>query len=248
MKKLLLFVFVIAALFSCKNSVPPKDVAKGFIEAVYTGDATKASELTTEKTKAAVVNLQAQTVNLPADESFSLTTLNETENGNTAVVKNDLVNISLEKEGKGWKVAATPELIASIRNRQTDLMVLKNKWETLLKEYESRLQVATEYVKYRKGQGALSTQMQSLEQMVNTLSTKTMWDKEKIKLYVQRQSQLADMIGKSVEPSYTAGADISMNYILQLHNADGRIDAAIKDYQAQVQKTPSATYPSLAAK
>jgi hypothetical protein len=39
-----------------------------------------------------------------------------------------------------------------------------------------------------------------------------------------------------------------MNYILQLHNADGRIDAAIKDYQAQVQKTPSATYPSLAAK
>jgi hypothetical protein len=84
--------------------------------------------------------------------------------------------------------------------------------------------------------------------MVNTLSTKTVWDKEKIRLYVQRQSQLADMIDKSVEPSYTASADISMNYILRLHSADGRIEAATKEYQAQAQKTPSGTYPTLAIK
>jgi hypothetical protein len=248
MKKVLSSLTIIAILSSCNNSAPPKEVAAEFIEAVYAGDASKASELTTEKTKPVIANLPAQAANLPAEESFSLTTLKETENGNGATVKNDLVSIPLEKEGDGWKVAATPELVAGISNRQADLTALKNKWEALLKEYEGRLQIAKEYVQYKKGQGALSTQMQSLEQMVNTLSTKTTWDKEKIGLYVQRQGQLADMIDKSVEPSYTASADISMNYILQLHNADSRIEAATKEYQAQAQKTPSATYPALAGK
>lgn len=248
MKKLLLFVLPIAFLLSCKSIVPPKEVAKEFIEAVYAGDAAKASSLSTEKTKAAVANLQAQTPGTSADESFSLATLTETENGRSAEVKNDLVKISLAKEGDSWMVVASPELVAGINNRQQDLMTLKTKWEALLKEFESRLQVAKEYVQYKKGQGALSAQMQTLEQMVNTLSTKTTWDKEKIQLYVQRQSQLADMIDKSVEPSYTASADISMNYILRLHSADSQIETAMKDYQAQAQKTPSATYPTLSMK
>jgi hypothetical protein len=248
MKKLLLFVFAIVFLLSCKNTVPPKEVAKEFIEAVYAGDAAKASNLATEKTKSAITNLQAQTPGTSADEGFSLTTLTETENGNNAEVKNDLVKIPLEKEGDGWMVVASPELVASISNRQQDLLTLKTKWEALLKEYESRLQIAREYVQYKKGQGALSPQMQSLEQMVNTLSTKTTWDKEKIQLYVQRQSQLADIIDKSVEPSYTAGSDISMNYILQLSQANDRIKAAKNDYQAQAQKTPSITYPGLSIK
>jgi len=248
MKKLLLFSFSIAFLFSCKNEVPPKDVARQFIEAVYVGDAAKASGLSTGKTKSAVANLQSQSPNISVEESFSLTTLAETQSGNTAEAKNDLIKIALEKEGETWMVVATPELVNNITNRQADLTALQNKWEALFKEYEGRLRIAKEYVQYKKGQGALSPQMQSLEQMVNTLSTKTIWDKEKIQLYVQRQSQLADMIDKSVEPSYTANADISMNYILQLHNADSRIEAALKDYETQVEKTPSATYPALAAK
>lgn len=248
MKKPLLFVFAITFLFSCKNTVPPKDVAKEFIEAVYAGDAAKASSLTTEKTKSAIGNLTAQTAIISAEEGFSLTTLTGTESNNVAEVKNDLVKLSLEKEGEGWMVIASRDLVASISSRNQDLTTLKTKWEALLKEYESRLNVAKEYVQYKKGQGALSSQMQILEQMVNTLSTKTTWDKEKIQLYVQRQGQLADMIDKSVEPSYTASADISMNYILQLHNANERIETAMKDYQAQAQKTPSATYPALAMK
>ena len=248
MKKVLSYLTIIAILSSCNNSAPPKAVAKEFIEAVYAGDASKATELATEKTKPAISNLPAQTTNLSAEESFSLNSLNETETGNAATVKNDFIDISLEKEGDGWKVAATPKLVAAISNRQADLTALKNKWEALLKEYEGRLQIAKEYVQYKKGQGALSTQMQTLEQMVNTLSAKTAWDKEKISLYVQRQGQLANMIDKSVEPSYTASADISMNYILQLHNADGRIETATKEYQAQAQKTPSATFPALAGR
>lgn len=248
MKKNLLIVSAIVFLFSCKNTVPPKDVAKEFIEAVYTGNAAKASVLVTEKTKTSVTALTVQTPGMSAEESFSLNMLNESENGNTAEVKNDLIKVSLEKEGDGWKVAAAPDLVASISNRDEDLMALKTRWEALLKEYESRLQIAKEYVQYKKGQGALSPQMHSLEQMVTTLSAKTTWDKEKIQLYVQRQQQLLDMIDKALEPSFAANTDMTMNYILQLSGAADRIKLAKQEYQALAEKTPSATYPSLAMK
>ena len=225
--------------------MPPKEVAKEFIQAVYTGDAAKASSLVTEKTKAAVSDTKPLTPAMNAEESFSLTTLTETINGNSAEVKNNLVKLSMEKEGNGWKVAATPELIAAIINRQNDLNELKNGWEALQKEYDGSLQLAKDYLQYKKGRGTLSPQMQSLEQMVNTLSVKTTWDKEKILLYVQRQNQLADMIDKSLEPSFTASADISMNYILQLSAVKDRIKIAQEEYQTLAEKIPSATYPKL---
>lgn len=250
MKNLIQFVFIITMLASCSSnsSIPPKEVAKEFIQAVYASDGAKASDLATEKTKTAINESKAETPGMPADESFSFATLNESVSGNTAEVKNEFITLSLEKEGSGWKVAATPGLLKSISSRQADLTALKSSWETLNKEYESRLQLAKDYVQYKKGQGALSAQTQSLEEMTNTLSVKTVWDKEKILLYVQRQNQLADMIDKALEPSYTAGSDMSMNYILQLSQANDRIKAAQAAYQALAEKTPSVTYPALAKK
>jgi hypothetical protein len=248
MKKVLLLTFIISALCSCKNSSSPKDVAKEFIQAVYSGDAATASGLATEKTKATVSDTKPVTPSISAEESFSLATLTEAINGNTAEVKNELINLSLQKEGNGWMVNATTDLVANINNRQMNLMALKTKWETLLKEYDARLQLAKDYIAYKKGQGVLSPQMQTLEEITHTLSVKTTWDKEKILLYVQRQKQLAEMIDKSLEPSYTASADISMNYILQLSNANDRIKTAQGEYQTLAEKTPSTIYPTLSVK
>jgi hypothetical protein len=245
MKKMLLIAFLIAALYSCKTSTPPTAVAKQFIEAVYAGDATTALNLVTENTKASVSNLKPGTTTTGAEESFSLTTLSESINGNTAEVKNESIKISLRKEEDGWMVDSSPDLVASISNRQADLATLKTKWENLLKEYEARLELAKEYVQYKKGQAALSPQTQSLNEMINTLSAKTAWDKEKILLYVQRQKKLAEMIDKSIEPSYTAGADMGMNYILQLSNANDRIKTAQAAYNQWAQKTRSTSFPAL---
>ncbi|RYZ28062.1 MAG: DUF4878 domain-containing protein [Chitinophagaceae bacterium] len=244
MKKMLLIAFLIAALYSCKTSSSPKEVAKQFIEAVYAGDAPTASGLVTENTKASVSNLKAGETT-GSEEQFSLTTLSETVNGNTAEVKNDLIKLSLQKEQEGWKVEASPELVASISNRRADLAVLKSNWEALLKEYEGRVEIAKEYVQYKNGQGTLSPQMQSLNDMINTLNAKTTWDKEKISIYVQGQKQLADMIDKSIEPSFTAGTDMGMNYILQLSNANDRIKAAQAAYNQSAKKTPSGNFPIL---
>ena len=245
MNKMLLTSFLIAFLFSCKNERSPKEIAKEFVQAVYAADHSRASMLTTEKTKPAISEITETSQSMSADESFSLSTLTETVEGNTAEVKNDLIKLSLQKEGEGWKVAATPELITNIRNRQNNLTALKNAWDALQKEYEDRLRLAKEYVQYKKAQGALSQQLLTLEEMTNTLSVKTVWDKEKILLYVQRQNQLDDLVDKALEPSYTAGSDISMNYFLQLSNAGDRIEKAQAQYQVLAEKTPSAIYPHL---
>ena len=248
MKQTLLFSFILLALFACESSKPPKEVAQEFIKATYSGDNATASSLATEKTKTNISQTKAEAPGMSAEESFSMATLQETVTGSTAEVKNDMVKLSLEKESEGWKVNATPELMASIGNRQNDLMGLKQKWETLLKEYDGRLNVAKDYVQYKKGQGAVSQQIKTLDEMINTLSVKTTWDKEKILLYVQKQKQFQELIDKALEPSQNANSDMSMNYFIQVSQADSRIKTAMGEYQALAEKTPSATYPTLSEK
>ena len=245
MKKSLLFVVVFAALYSCKTSTPPKEIAKQFIWALSNGDVATANSLATEKTKASIPTSHQAAVAAKAEENFSLNTLTENINGNSAEVKNDVIKLSLEKEGDGWMVNATPDVVATITNRQNDLASLQSKWDELVKEYNARLQLAKEYVDYKKSQGNLSAPVQSLNEMITTLSAKTDSSKEQILLYGQRQKQLAELIDKSIEPSFTANADLGMNYILQLSNANDRIKAAQSAYNSLAQKTPSNRYPVL---
>ena len=248
MKKALLFTFLVSTIVSCNNTKPPTDVAKEFIQAISSSDASTASRLATEKTKANVGTVKGDAPGMTAEESFSLNTMTETITGNTAEVRNEVIKLSLEKEDDGWKVNASPELVAGISNRQKDLATLKQKWEALLKEYDGRLNVAREYVSYKKGQGAISPQIKTLEEMINTLSAKTVWNKEKILLYVQKQKQFQDLVDKALEPSANASADMSMNYILQVNEADSRIKTAKAEYQASAEKTSSGTYPVLSPK
>jgi hypothetical protein len=244
MKKPLLFALLAAAFISCNETKPPKEVAKEFITALYAGDGTAAAALATEKTKMNVAVSKTDVAGVSADESFSLSSLSETISGNTAEVKNELVKITLEKEGNDWKAVASPELVSGVADRQKNLAELKSRWDALQKEYEARLQLAKDYISYKKSLG-LSPQMKTLEEMVNTLSVKTVWDKEKILLYVQKQKQLDDLIDKALEPSYSANSDLSMNYFLQLNNASDRIKYAEGSYQELAEKTSSPVYPPL---
>jgi hypothetical protein len=248
MKRSLLFYSLIFLLASCSSPKAPKEVAQDFIQAVYTSDEATASGLATEKTKSLINESNNQAPATPAAESFSFATLNETVSGNSAEVKNDRVKLQLEKGDDGWKVAANPELVAAIRNREADLSAVKGKWDALVNEYNGRLQVAKDYLAYKKGQGALSPPLQTLEETVNGLSVKTSWDKEKIRSYLQKQELLEQQLDKALEPSFTAGADMSMNYILQVSNASDRIKKAGEEYSALAARTPSSTYPTISMK
>lgn len=231
MKKLLLLAGIVTTICSCNSATPPKQVAQEFIKAVASNDNTTAALLTTEDTKAIVSNNKNAQAVTPAEDQFDIGTLTETINGNAAEVKNNIVSLSLKNESEGWKVLATPKLINSINNRPANLAANKQKWEALLKEYEARLQVAKSYVQYKKDAGTLSPQLQKLDEVINSLTVKTAWNKETIALHRQKQNQLADLIDVALEPSYAANTDLSMNYIIQLSNVKDRIKKAEEEYE-----------------
>jgi hypothetical protein len=236
MKKILLLVGIVIAISSCNSSTPPKQVTQEFIKALTSNDNTTAASLATEGTKTTVSNNQNQQAATLAEDQFDMGTLAETINGNEAEVKNSIVSVSLKKEGEGWKVVATPELLSSLNKRQANLTAHKLKWEALLKEYESRLQVAKSYVQHKRNAGTLSPQLQKLDEVINSFTIKTEWNKETMALYVLKQKQLADLIDKALEPSHTANSDLSMNYIIQLSNVNDRIKAAEGEYEMMVKK------------
>lgn len=247
MKRMLPFVFCLLLMASCKNSTPPKEVAQQFIQAVHKADAATASALATATTKASVSALKAGVPSAStADALFSFSTLSETTSGNTAEVKNDAVKLVLEKESDGWKVAASPETVASIANRESNLAALKIRWEELLREYDSRQQVAQNYVQYKKSQGALSLPIQNMDAVLKTLTAQPANTKEAILEYVRKQHILDDLVDKALEPSFAANVDLSMTYFLQLSNARDRIKKAVDSYRETVAKTPSPVYPQLA--
>ena len=248
MNRLLPLTILISILASCNSSKPPREVAQEFIQAVYSSDEAAATNLATEKTRIYINEKNDLPASTPAAASFSFATLTENVSGNTAEVKNDLVKLALEKGEDGWKVAASPDLVTTIRNREADLAALKGKWDALLKEYDGRLQVAKDYLAYKKGQGALSPPLQTLEDMVNGLNGNTAWNKDNIQQYVQKQEQLEQQLDKALEPSFTAGSDLSMNYILQASNATDRIKYAREEYSILAARTPSSTYPAISMK
>ena len=232
MKQLLILACLGLTICSCNESIPPKQIAKDFIKAVATNDNSTAAELATDDTKNNI--LASKNSNAPSfsENQFSFATLNESVNGESAEVKNDIISLSLKKGDDGWKVSASPEVINSITNRQNALAQQGQKWNALLKEYESRLQLAKEYVQYKKGQGNLSPQMQKLSDVVNSLNIKTAWNQETISLYRQKQNQLADLIDKALEPSSSANSDLSMNYIIQFSDIKDRINKAEQAYES----------------
>lgn len=242
MKKALLPSWVAIVLLACNSAAPPKDVAAEFIQAIKAGEAAKAAALATTETKALVSTAKA-TAGGTANENLVLT---ETINGNTAEVNNETVAVMLKKEGNDWKVDATPQLLATLTESPENLELLGNKWNVLQKEYTGRLNVAREYVQYKKGQGSLSVPMQNLERMVNKLSAETSQTNEMRSQYLQDQKELETLLDKAHEPTQTAHADLSMNYFLQLSQAADRIKAAQREYNEAAVKFPSVLYPALA--
>ena len=249
MKKFLLFSVVAALLFSCGKTSSPKETAQAFIQAVYAADITTAADYVSSESKAVLDKAKTGAKPmLAAEESFQLATLTETITDKTATVKNEVVSVPLVKEEDGWKVALTEELLTGIQSREELLSTLKKNWNTLVKEYEGRVIVARDYIKYKKSQGALSPQATALGTLLDSFAPPKEWSKETLLAYVQKQQQLNSAIDGALEPSLAANTDLTMNYFLQISNAGDRIKAAEMNYQLLAEKAHSPLYVPLPVK
>lgn len=246
MKKFLLFSFLLPFFFSCNKASTPKETAQEFIKALSSSDLTTASNLLSADTKDVLEKARKETVSTTkADECFQFASLTETVSDENAEVKNEVVSIPLVKEDEGWKVVLNESLLNDIQGREEMLATAKAKWETLLKEYEGRLQVLKQYVAYKKSMGALSPKVTLLKNAVESFSPQKAWTRETILAYVQKQQALNKTIDEAMEPSLAANTDLSLNYFVQISNAGDRVKAAEEEYQTMAGKAHSPVYAPL---
>ncbi|WP_121353176.1 hypothetical protein [Flavisolibacter nicotianae] len=249
MKKHLLLFFLAAFFFSCNKNSSPTETAEQFITALASADLTTATALASSDTKTVLEKAQKETKNTqkPAD-SFQFASLAESVSGNKADVHNDIISLPLVKESDGWKVVLTETLLNEIQKRDEMQATVKAKWAALLKEYEARLQVAKEYINYKKGMGTLSPKAALLNETLNSISAPGEWTRETTAGYLQKQQALSKVIDQALEPSKAANADLSLSYFLRISNAGDRIKAAETDYQVSAEKAHSLVYVPLFAK
>lgn len=237
MKKFLLLAFITVAFSGCKQT-KPSEIARQFVTRVYLLDFSGAVELASTDTKSFVNDKTAAPLELNADvrnrqfqqNDFLLDSLKERINGNTVSVQSDGIMLSLVKEDKEWKVVADPGLVRNIVNRNEKTADVKSRWDVLQNGYTNRMNAVRQYIEYQSQAGRLSADGQALLELIANTSLPENFSKKDQQVYLQQQKQIGSLIDKVVVPSYTANADLSLNLIIRINEADKNIETAKEAY------------------
>jgi hypothetical protein len=238
-------------LYACNKPADPKEVSVQFIEHLNARHFDAAAALATDGSKAAVEALKtevqpaapAATGSQPAQAVFATDALQPYVNGNTAIVKNHLVSLNLEKAGKEWKVVATKEMVADIVYRAERTAGLKGMWDVLKNEYVSRSVLLREYINYAKSSGKVSPEVAALEAALKKLPTiGAEPTKDDVLAYVKSQQGLSTLADKAMQPTLTASSDLTMNYIISLQSQDSKIAEAKTAYNTAAAAAHSPVY------
>jgi hypothetical protein len=249
---ILAIAFLTFSLAACNSAKGPKEVSAAFITSLYTLQFDEAAQLTTPATKALLEKgrqeATARGIEATDDRSeaavstlFTTDKLLLSETGNAATVQNDVLSIPLKKEGGEWKVAVSEELVQTILFRQLYLEEVKIAWKGLQDAYEKRTTLAQEYLASKNGDA--TDEMKNLTLAVKEAAGKPDMTAVERTSFVSRQAQLDELLEKGLQPSFTAGSDLSLNYIIQLGTAKEAIREATKTYNAAVLKAKLKDYP-----
>lgn len=235
--KTLVFALIATALFACGKPTDPKEVSVQFIEHLNARQYDEAAALATEGSKAAVTALKTEAQpTTPASSQttqavFATDALQPYISGKSAIVKNNLVSLNLEKVDGDWQVVATKELVEDIVHRAERVTQVKASWETLKNEYISRSMLLRDYINYVKSSGRNMPEVVALEAALKKLPTISAEPtKEQILAYVKDQQVIDGLADKAMQPTLTASADLTMNYIINAQSQASRIGEAKAAY------------------
>jgi hypothetical protein len=253
MKRILPLAAMMLLLVSCNKSNQPKAVAKEFVKSLYLLDYEKASSLATTDTKANVSDKTAKPVQADPQKriqsftttNFLLDSLKENVQGNSATIESDGISLSLIKESGKWRVLASDKVVDNIVNKNEKEEAVKAKWEQLKKAYEDRMQAAKDYATYKASQGTVSTNVQALLEALGNTSIDKNFNQQQLLEYVARQNEISSLLDKAVEPSYTANADLSVNFIIRINEAEKAIQAAKNEYNLAIQDIKSPVFSTI---
>jgi hypothetical protein len=246
-----LALLLLCVIFTaCKKPSGPKAVAAEFVKNLYAMNFDEAAEVSTDATKAIVLknrkDLQdkgtldaerAKRTEDAAETTFGTKSLTEKVSGNEADVTNDAVAVHLKLEDGEWKVAADDAVVEGILYRETYLANAKEAWEQLKSEYEKRATIVKDYLSYKTNASGATKETQVLSEAFNTTTSST----DNVS-YVRNQDRLTQLLEKNVLPTFTAGSDITLNYIVQLSTARDRIKEAKKTYNEAARRARNKTY------
>jgi hypothetical protein len=245
---LMLVSLVFAA---CNKKTTPKDISASFVQNLYVMNFDDASDDGTDATKAIIKKNEkdlrdkgildeekAKRNAAAAESAFSTKTLKTKISGNEADVSNDAVSIHLKLEDGKWKVAADDAVVESILYREAYLATVKAAWQQLQEAYEKRTAVVKDYLTYKNSSSAPTKETQTLTAAFNKLSASP---DDHLK-YVMEQDHLTTLLDKNVLPTFTAGSDLTLNYIVQLSGARDQIIEAKKAYNEASAKARNKNY------
>jgi hypothetical protein len=236
---------------ACKKPSGPKAVAEEFVKDLYAMNFDEAAAASTASTRSIVLknrkDLQdngtldaerAKRTEEAAETSFGTKTLTEKVSGNEADVTNDAVALHLKLEDGEWKVAADDATVEGILFRETYLANAKQAWEKLKSEYDKRSIIVKDYLSYKTNISGATKETQLLSEAFNS-TTASSADNV---VYVSNQDRLTQLLEKNVLPTFTAGSDLTMNYIIQLSTARDNINAAKKTYNEAARRARNKNY------
>lgn len=238
-------------LFACSKPEDPKEVSVLFIEHLNARQFDEAAALATPSSKATVEALKtedpaaapATSGKEPVQAMFGTDALQPYVSGNSAIVKNNLVSLNLEKVDGDWQVVATKELVDDIVHRAERNASVKASWEALKNEYVSRSVLLREYINYVRSSGKASAEVVALEEALKKLPTiGAVPTKEDIVGYVKGQAAINTLADKAMQPTLTASADLTMNYIISMQSQESKIAEAKAAYNSVAAGAHSPVY------
>jgi hypothetical protein len=249
--KAIAFALSASVLFACNEPTDPKEVSIQFIEHLNAHQFDQAASLATEGTRQSVADLKNEvSAATPAvedktavDAMFATGTLQPYISGNKAIVKNNLLSLNLEKVDDDWQVVASKDVVEDIVHRTKRIAGVKTSWEALAKEYDNRSGLLREYINYMKSSGRDMPEVQALDEglkVVPVLDAQP--TKEKILAYVRAQQAIDVLADKALQPTLTASADLTMNYIISMQDQAAKIGEAKAAYNKAAAEANSDVY------
>jgi hypothetical protein len=251
---LLLLSFIFSA---CSKKTTPKDISAAFIHDLYTMNFNDASASGTDATKAIIQKNEKDLKDKgmldeerskrsedAAEKAFSTKTLNTKISGNEADVSNDAISVHLKLEDGKWKVSADDALVEGILYRETYLAAAKTAWQQLQDAYEKRAAVVKDYLSYKNANSGVTRETKTVTDAFNNMKASP----ANRLAYVREQDNLTALLDKNILPTFTAGSDLTLNYIVQLSGARDQIIEAKKAYNEVAAKIRNKEYPPVPEK
>lgn len=249
--KTIMLALCTTVLFACHKATDPKEVSVEFIEHLNARHFDAAAALATDASKATVEALKNEVpAAAPAvggsqdlQSVFATEALQPYISGNSAIVKNNLITLNLEKVKGEWQVVASKELVDDIVNRADRVAAVQTSWETLKNEYLNRSVLLRDYITYVKSSGKDMPEVAALEEALKKMPTISAEPtKDELLAFVKNQQAIDGLADKALQPTLTASTDLTMNYIINVQSQASKIGEAKATYNKAAAAAHSPVY------